>query len=53
MNIKENYKNTEHKQREEKKRNHKQSKIGLIFGVDKEILRQKTHDIINHNHKDL
>ena len=46
MNIKENYKNTEHKQREEKKRNHKQSKIGLIFGVDKEILRQKTHDTI-------
>ena len=33
MNIKENYKNTEHKKREEKTK--KQSKIGLILGVDK------------------
>ena len=33
MNIKENYKNTEHKQREEKTK--KQNIIGLILGVDK------------------
>ena len=39
MNIKENYKNTEHKQREEKTK--KQSKIGLILGVDKKVLREK------------
>ena len=30
MNIKENYKNTEHKQRKEKQRDKKQNKIRLI-----------------------
>ena len=41
MNIKENYKNTEHKQRKEKQRDKKQSKICLILGVDKKVLREK------------
>ena len=48
MNIKENYKNTEHKQREEKTK--KQSKIGLILGVDKKSFKrekkQKKHNVI-------
>ena len=39
MNIKENYKNTEHKQREEKTK--KQSKIGLILGVDKKSFKRE------------
>ena len=53
MNIKENYKNTEHKQRKEKQRDKKQRKICLILGVDKKVLREKNKNKTQWYHKDL
>ena len=51
MNIKENYKNTEHKQREEKTK--KQSKIGLILGVDKKSIMREKNKKTQCYHKNL
>ena len=46
MNIKENYKNTEHKQRKEKQRDKKQSKICLILGVDKKSFKREKNTML-------